>query len=116
GHTSHCPPVNHASILGGRASRPGTPQVTLPAPPRPGTPGTRFARSCTSTLRIIRSIRASGTIPPFHHRARGLGHDSTPSFLPVGSLGTPVAVCYAARCLAQPMHDGTGHASYSSSR
>src|SRR5215510_5386514 len=68
-------------------------------------------RSCTSTLRIIRSVRESGTIPLFHHRARGLCHDSTPVFLPVGSLGPPVAVCHAARCLAQPMHDGTGNAS-----
>src|SRR5262249_19568840 len=74
-------------------------------------PGRRKTRSCTSTLRIIRSVRESGTIPPFHHRARGLCHDSTPVFLPVGSLGPPVAVCHAARCLAQPMHDGTGNAS-----
>src|SRR5262244_2872831 len=66
--------------------------------------------SCPSTLRIIPSARESGTIPPFHHRARGLCHDSTPVFLPVGSLGTPVAVCHVALCLAQPMHDSTGNA------
>src|SRR5215471_14054958 len=65
-----------------------------------------LVRSCTSPLRIIPSARESGTIPPFHHRARGLCHDSTPFFLPVGGLGLPVAVCHAARCLAQPMHDG----------
>ena len=32
-------------------------------------------------------------------------------FLPVGSLGTPVAVCHAACCLAQPMRDSPEHAS-----
>src|SRR5215831_8262182 len=73
--------------------------------------GCVHTRSCTSPLRIIPSARESGTIPPFDHRARGLCHASTPVFLPVGSLGPPVAVCHAARSLAQPMHDGTGNAS-----
>ena len=68
------------------------------------------ARSCTPRVRIIPLARESGTIPPFHYRARGLGHDSTPVFLPAGGLGTPVAVCHAARCLAQPRCSGTGNA------
>jgi hypothetical protein len=68
------------------------------------------ARSCTPRVRIIPLARESGTIPPFHYRARGLGHDSTPVFLPAGGLGTPVAVCHAARCLAQPRCSGTGKA------
>src|SRR5215218_194198 len=50
--------------------------------------------------------------PPVHHQVRGFCHDSTPVFLPVGVPGTPVAVCHAARCLAQPMRDGPGHASH----
>jgi hypothetical protein len=54
----------------------------------------------------------SGTIPPFHPRARGLCHDATPFVLPVGGLRIPVAVCQAARCLAQPMHDSTGNVSH----
>src|SRR4029453_15812980 len=50
--------------------------------------------------------------PPVHHQVRGFCHDTTPFFLPVGVPGTPVAVCHAARCLAQPMRDGPGHASH----
>ena len=37
-------------------------------------------------------------------------------FLPVGGLGTPVAFCHAARCLAQPMRDSTGNASHTHQR
>src|SRR5713226_6149807 len=58
-------------------------------------------RSCTSTLRIIPSAREAGKISPFHHRARGFCHDSTPFFLPVGVLGTPVAVLHVVYGLAQ---------------
>ena len=43
GHPSRGSPGNHAGVLGGRASHPGAPHVTLPVPPRSGTPGTRFA-------------------------------------------------------------------------
>src|SRR5256885_5498463 len=67
--------------------------------------------SCTSTLRIIRSARASGTISPFHDRARGLCHDSTAIFLPTGGLGTPLVVCDAALRLAQPLRGFTTPAS-----
>jgi hypothetical protein len=51
-------------------------------------------------------------MPPYHTIVRGLCHDSRPIVLPVGGLGTPVAVCSAALCLAQPMRDGTGNASH----
>src|SRR5712691_9572498 len=61
-------------------------------------------RSCTSTLRIIRSAQKSGKISPFHHRARGFCHDSTPFLLSVDVAGTPVVVLHAALCLAEPMH------------
>src|SRR5215813_12603729 len=72
--------------------------------------------SCTRWLRIIPSARESGTIPPFHHRARGGCHDSTPFVLPVGDLGTPVAVCHVTCCLAQPMRDRTGNVSHTQDR
>src|SRR5260370_31346905 len=58
----------------------------------PGNRPSPDAWSCTSPLRIIPSAGESGTIPPFHHRARGFCHDSTPVFLPVDGLGTSVAV------------------------
>src|SRR5215470_3129058 len=67
--------------------------------------------SCALSLRIIAPPRKPGTMPPYHPIVRGLCHDSAPVFLPVGGLGTPVAVYHAAHCLAQPMHDGTGNAS-----
>src|SRR5215831_16836163 len=68
-------------------------------------------RSCTCSLRIIAAPRKPGTMPPYHTIVRGLCHDSIPVLLPVGGLGTPVAVCHAALCLAQPMRDGPGNAS-----
>jgi hypothetical protein len=49
--------------------------------------------------------------PPVSLPSEGGCHDSIPLLLPAGGLGTPVAVCHAARCLAQPMRDGTVHAS-----
>src|SRR6267378_6980538 len=67
--------------------------------------------SCTSWLRIIVLPRKPGKMPPYHAIVRGLCHDSTPILLSVGDLGTPVAVCYVALCLAQPRRSGTGNIS-----
>src|SRR5467141_4092819 len=50
-------------------------------------------------------------MPPYHAIVRGLCHDSTPLLLSVGDLGTSVAVCYVARCLAQPRRSGPGNIS-----
>src|SRR6266498_5877904 len=57
--------------------------------------GVPRAGSCTCILRIIPLARESGKILSFHHRARGVSHDSTPFFLPAGALWPPVAVCRA---------------------
>src|SRR6266568_658946 len=67
--------------------------------------------SCTSWLRIIVLPRKPDTMPPYHAVVRGCCHDSRPILLSAGSLGTPVAVCHTALCLAQPMRGGTGNAS-----
>src|SRR5262249_8911340 len=67
--------------------------------------------SCTRWLRIIVCSPKSARMPSLHHRVRGYCYDSAPILLPIGDLGPPVAVCHVAPYLAQPMHDGPGHAS-----
>src|SRR5262245_51174256 len=58
--------------------------------------------SCTRWLRIIVLPWKHDTMPPLHQRIQGANHDSTLVLLPLDASGTPVAVCHAARCLAQP--------------
>src|SRR6266699_5212414 len=50
-------------------------------------------------------------MPSYHTHVRGPYHDVAPCLLPTRHPGLPVTVCYAARCLAQPMRDDTGNAS-----
>src|SRR5262249_28718788 len=59
--------------------------------------------SCTGSLRIIAPPRKPGRMSPYHPMVRGHCHDSRPLLLSARGVGTPVAVCHAARCLAQPM-------------
>src|SRR5712664_1245035 len=65
-------------------------------------PGLVNKRSCTCRLRIIPSARESGKILLFHHRVRGLCHDSTPFFLSARAAGIALVIFHAACCLASP--------------
>src|SRR6266403_5861899 len=62
----------------------------------------RYRGSCTCRLRIIPSARESGKILLFHHRVRGLCHDSTPFFLSARAAGIALGIFHAACCLASP--------------
>src|SRR5262249_59676857 len=65
--------------------------------------GTRPSRRpCTCSLRIIAPPRKPGTMPLYHPMVKGLYHDSTPLLLSARDVGTSVALCDAARLLAQP--------------
>jgi len=43
----------------------------------------------------------TGIMPPFHHHERGQRDGLTPLFLPVGAVGSALAVLHVACCLAQ---------------
>src|SRR3989442_8700645 len=66
--------------------------------------------SRTSGLRIIISSRKPGKMPSYHAIVRGGCDDSAPMFLPVGCLGTPMALLHVACCLAQPRRGDTPEA------
>src|SRR6266567_9500704 len=43
----------------------------------------------------------TGIMPPFHHHGRGQRDGIPPLFLPVGAVGSALAVLHVACCLAQ---------------
>src|SRR5437870_13207340 len=43
----------------------------------------------------------TGIMPPFHHHGRGQRDGIPPLFLPVGAVGSALAVLHVAGCLAQ---------------
>src|SRR5215510_10437673 len=79
----------------------------------------RGANAGTSAPVVVSLSAAANSIgprirynPPVSPPSEGGCHDATPFVLPVGGLGTPVAVCHATCCLAQPMRDRTGNVSH----